>query len=307
MVVLRVLMLVSIAVGLTAGQPDEPQPVRDGIWPTERMIESMVRRTALEAAERYELTDEQRRQIEAGMLKRWQKFLRDNRGELQPLVNEYLEAHLSVDPPTREQVRAWAERALPMAEKIHEHIETGNQGIRRLLTPLQRVKFDSESLEVKAALDALYDRLRRWEQGDFTETELWQQPRGYKRAAERAPEAEVAPAEPADQVETELDRWDVYVTDFIATYRLDEAQQRAATSILREVKDRAWAHRDHNRIEIQRLEHAIDAGRKQDEAGLKAELAHLYGPIDTLFTELATRLNRIPTESQCRTATQPAE
>ena len=51
----------------------------------------------------------------------------------------------------------------------------------------------------------------------------------------------------------------------------------------------------------------MDAGREQDEAALKEELARLYGPIDARFTELATRLNRIPTESQRRTATQPAE
>ena len=98
-----------------------------------------------------------------------------------------------------------------------------------------------------------------------------------------------------------------YVADFIAGHRLNEGQQRAASSILREVKDPARAHRDRNRTDIQRLEQAMDAGREQDEAALKEELARLYGPIDARFTELATRLNRIPTESQRRTATQPAE
>ena len=304
-----VLMLVLALAGPRVSEPPgEPEPGPQGLWPTERMIELMVRRTALEAADRYELTDQQYRQVETQMLERWTKFMGANRADLQPLINEYVEARLSVEPPTREQVRAWASRALPMADKLRRHIETGNQEIRRLLTPLQRVKFDSESLRMKGSIEAWHERLHRWQRGEFAETEFWDRPVGYEaRGGRHMPTTGPASQGPPDQIEVELDRWDRYVADFIATHRLDEAQQRAATSILREVKDRARARRDRNRLEIQRLEQAIDAGRKQDEAGLKAELACLYGPIDALFTELGARLNRIPTESQRRTATQPAE
>ena len=35
------------------------------------------------------------------------------------------------------------------------------------------------------------------------------------------------------------------------------------------------------------------------------ELERLYGPIDTLFRELEERLNRLPTQTQQRAATQP--
>jgi hypothetical protein len=242
------------------------------------------------------------------MLERWQTFLRDNRRELQPLINEYFEARLSVEPPTREQMQAWAKRARPMADRVRKHIENGNQEIRRLLNPLQLVKFDSESLGMKAGLDALQDRLREWERGEFTAEQFWQPPPGYKPVnSDDAPENSQAPKHPADQIEVELDRWDVYVADFIAAHGLDESQQRTATSILREVKERARAHRDRHRLDIAKLERSIAAGREEDQDQVQAELERLYGPIDDLFTELQERLSRVPTDAQRRAATQPAE
>jgi hypothetical protein len=309
----RMLTLLMAVAGPLSAEPPAPEPegaepVLDGFWPTERMIEATVRRTVLEAGARYDLTDEQQGRVEAQMLERWQTFLRDNRRELQPLVNEYFEARLGVEPPTAEQMQAWAKRAMPVADKVREHIETGSEEIRQLLNPLQRVKFDSESLGMKAGLDALQDRLQSWERGEFAAKELWQPPPGYRAPTSGDPARKGRrPAPPPDQVEIELDRWDVYVTNFIATHRLDESQQRAATSILREVKERARAHRDRHRLDIAELESAVAAGRQDDKHQVQAELKRLYGPIDDLFTELQQRLGRIPTADQRRTATQPAD
>ncbi len=303
-----VLLHVFALTGAPALQPPaESKPPPEGIWPTEQMIESMVRRTALEAAERYELTEDQHRQIERQMVDRWQTFLRDNRAELQPLVNEYFEARLSVEPPTKSRMQAWAQRALRLGERIRGHVEAGNREIRERLDPLQRVKFDSESLAMKASLDGLHDRLGQWARGDFDVADVWDQPPSYKARVSDGGNDELSPpAAKPDQTELELDRWDVYVANFIATHGLDEGQQRAATSILREVKDRARAHRDRYRRDIEEMEVAIASGRAEDQAKVEAQLERLYAPIDELFAELRERLHRIPTETQRRTATQPA-
>jgi hypothetical protein len=306
------LVFVSAAPGVVFGQTEQsgaPEPVLEGFWPTERMIESMVRRTALEAAQTYDLDEEQRRKIESQMLERWPRFLREHRRNLQPLLNDYLEASMGPEPPTREQMQAWATRALPLAEKLQEHIEAGNREIRSLLTPLQRVKFDSESVEAGAALEAIRERVSRWHRGDFTAAEMWQPPPGI--VAPSKPQAEGTPAPPVqlaplDPIEVELDAWDRYVADFIAAFKLDDGQQAAATSILRELKVRARAHRDFHRIEVLELERAIAAGRDADEAKVHAETQRLYGPIDAMFAELERRLATVPTQAQRRAATQPA-
>jgi hypothetical protein len=307
------LVFVSAAPGGAVGQteqPGEPEPVLEGLWPTERMIESMIRRTALEAAQAYDLNEEQHRRIESRMLERWPKLLREHRRELQPLVNEYLEARMSPEPPTREQMQAWATRALPLAEKLQEHIEAGNREIRSLLTPLQRVKFDSESVEAGAALEAIRERISRWHRGEFTAAEMWQPPPGFSapsRQQGQGPAPPPAQAAPPDPIEDELDAWDRYVADFIAAFKLDEGQQTAATSILRELKVRARAHRDYHRIEILEYERTIAAGREADEAKVHAEAQRLYGPIDAMFAELERRLATVPTQAQRRAATQPAD
>ena len=298
-----------------AQAPDQaeakPEQVPSGLWPTERMIESSVRRWTLEAARLYELGDEQQELVEAVMLERWSRFLREHRPDLQPLVNEYFEARLAVAPPAREQVEAWASRALPLFEKIQEQIEAGNEDIRPLLTGPQRVEFEAQVREMRAGMEAYGQRIARWRRGQYAEREWWDPPRGLAgqpttRPAEARPDYLGAALEPPDQIAAELQAWDRYVAEFIALYRLDEGQCGAALSILDEVKQRAIAHRDGYRTEVQDLERQIAASRPENVRAVARELQRLYGPVDQMFRELEERLRRIPTHAQHRAASQPA-
>jgi len=119
-----------------------------------------------------------------------------------------------------------------------------------------------------------------------------------------------APAPPRqahpDQVALELDSWDRYVADVIERFRFNDGQQQAARSILKEMKDRALAHRDRHREEITRLEEKLASGNPDDSDALENELTRLYGPIDEMFRELFARVEQIPTAAQRRAATQPA-
>ncbi|MCH7995262.1 MAG: hypothetical protein IIB57_12575, partial [Planctomycetes bacterium] len=94
-------------------------------------------------------------------------------------------------------------------------------------------------------------------------------------------------------------------------YDLDDGQKGAARSILTDLSDRALAHRDRNRAEIDALEHKIAAHAERTDAPhtgssdgatalaqLEAQLVKLYGPIDRMFEELETRLDAIPTQAQ---------
>lgn len=311
MILAVLLSVLWVPAGLGQAVPAvESQPQADttpaGLWPTERMVEAFVRRWALEAADLYDLSQAQHQQVEARMLRRWPKFLKQNRRELQPLVNEYFEARLGLEPPPRQEVQTWASRALLMLEKVQEQIEAGNEEIRPLLSAAQQMKFQAQVLEMRAGMEVYRQRLSRWKEGRFEKREWWDPPpRRRKRPITQPAVAELAP-QPPDQIAAELQVWDRYVAGFIARHKLDEGQQNAALSILKEIKERALVHRDGHRAEVVQLERKIAAGKTKDAPTVARELQRLYGPIDEMFRELEERLEKIPTETQRRAATQPA-
>ncbi|MCP4249107.1 MAG: hypothetical protein GY778_18850 [bacterium] len=286
--------------------PNEAAP--DGLWPSERMIELMIKRWAAEASTEYELTDKQHSQVEARMLDRWPRFMRENRSAVQPLVNEYIEAHLGLEPPAPEQVQDWAERALPVFDAFREQIDAGMAEVEELLTPDQRQRYGAQKIRTGSQFDAFRQRITQWKSGQYNPNEWWEPPAG-RSAARRggASDGKQAPPEPPDQISTELDAWERFVADFVSQHRFNPGQKTAAESILKEQKDKAIAHRQRHRDEIVKLERRLAKGQPDAADEVSEDLQRLYGPIDELFQELERRLRLIPTESQRRAATQPAD
>jgi hypothetical protein len=286
--------------------------VDSGLWPSRKLMRSMLTRMADDMVGRYGLSDDKRDQVRNATVDRWMDFLSDNRTKLQPLVNEFLEMRLALEPPFEEQVKEWAERALPVFDETRSQIEQNWNDLREVLNPWQRAKFEIDALATKAGLEVAQRRLTQWKQGQFELTDVWeprdraaQRQARERRAAERAErreriEAEASAAEPSDQIELELDSWDRYAAEFISKHDLDEAQRDSVRSTLTEVKARAQAHRDRHREEIVELERRIEAPDPSDDdrEAIKGELVRLYGPIDELFAELQRRLDSVPTESQ---------
>jgi hypothetical protein len=281
----------------------------EGLWPSKKLMELMLQRWAEEVSEDYQLDEPTREKVREKTVKRWMKFLDDNRHEIQPLVNEFIEMRMELKPPEKERVRRWAERAMPMFDKFREQIKEGASEFSQLLPPLKRAKFELESLQFKAGLHLAEGKLKQWKEGDFKEDEFWEPRRSdrRRRRAERegrSAEAETKPA-PQDQIVAELKGWEEYVAEFIRQYDLDEGQRTTAASFLSEMKDRALAHRDRRKEDILRLEVKITghSGTKEELEVVKQELVELYGPIDALFAELKERLDRLPTPAQREAAT----
>ena len=304
-----------LAATLAVGQAQAPAttqpqtqdgPVMEGLWPTERMIESMIRRWALEAADTYELDDGQHRQVEATMLERGTRMLRENRRELQPLVNEFFEARLALGPPSQEQVQGWAARALPVFGRIREEIEAANDDIRPLLSPAQRARFEAEALKMTLGLEGMQRQIAEWERGQFAVRDWWDPP--PKRAAPPTsqPVMTRGDIEVPDQITIELEAWDQYVANFIEANQLDQAQRAAALSFLQEVKERARVHRERHRDELFDLEQRIASPQGKEAGDVAQALESVYGPVDSLFRELSERLSRLPTQTQRTAASQPA-
>ena len=304
---------------------EPPTAELEGFWPSQRMTDLLVQRAAMQAGEKYGLRPDQLAQLQEGMLKRWPRWLKDNRTELQPLVNEYLEARLGAEPPTAAQVSQWSERAWPVLQKFRQNFNAGSEELRSLLTPDQRLKFEAELLKSRARLLLLESSLNRWRRGKFEEREWWDPParRREQPRVPATPRPTTAPsalsddrasssaatrptAAPPDyvppRVAEELDAWTQYVADFCDRYQLDRSQRNAAESVLSEVSQRASDHVRRQRDRMWTIEQQFTVPDVEDAAAIDQELDDLYGPIDRLFRELNERLHRLPTPGQAQRA-----
>ncbi|MCC7291151.1 MAG: hypothetical protein IT449_03700 [Phycisphaerales bacterium] len=293
-----------------------------GIWPTRKMMDLMLARWGEMVSEHYELDEKQSTELTSKIKSRWTTFAKENQKTLEPLLTDFIEMRLQMEPPTKEQVAEWSKRAGGAFDLLEKEINQGAEEMRGILRDDQRAKFDGEMMGFQTGMQFARTQLNRWQQGEFQEREFWDPPlavRRERREAEQArAKAEEAKAKsaaadasgkmpgasmadgPPDQIASEVDAWTQHVEDFIKKYELDEAQKKSAYSILKELKDRALAHRDANKPEIDKLERriALGTGTPEELKQVEEQLVKLYGPIDAMFEELQRRIEPIPTAKQ---------
>ena len=311
-----------------APSPAEPVPAIDagqasqdfgeGIWPSSRQIQLILIRLADRVGDRYDLNPEQAGKLRDATVKRWKRFAVDHRAELQPLLNEFIEMRMVLDPPRAEIVQAWASRAIPLFDKYRGEYQQAVDEFRKLLTPPQRARFEVDALKYGLGLGLAQRMLKKWREGKFDPNDFWRgspdrdhgeqleelQQRsaspGASDSHHRDASRRLKPAAPEDQIALELLAWDEYVGRFIQVHGLDKSQCDAVRSCLSELKARARGHRELRREEIAKLEARIGAntGTVEELADLSAQLVTLYGPIDDMFQELKRRIEPIPTVEQ---------
>lgn len=299
---------------IESNKPTHP----DGIWPSQKLMHSMLTRWADTISDEFELNDEERQKVRKAVENRWRPFLNENRDTIQPLFNEFLEMRLGTEPPDDDTVKRWAERALPTFQKLQAQAGEGTAEFRELLPPDKRAGFEAKAIQLGVGLGVAEQKLKLWQQGIIKPEEVWTPRRSQRRARARAKKkaeenaksaasvdvSSDGKAEPdekqVDQVAEELERWDQFVDDVIQRHEYDEAQKTAAISFLGELKQRAVDHRDRRKEDITRIEYRIrhNDGTEDELAAIKAQLINLYGPIDDLFKELQTRVESIATTQQ---------
>ncbi len=320
------------------GKDSAPPAPAEGLWPSQRLVNLMLVRWAERVSHKYELDDVQRAKVREVVTKRWSGFLTQNRSSIQPIVNELIEMRLELQPPTKDRVQAWAERAMPLLEKVREQFDQGTAEFRKVLTPLQRVEFEVDALKIGIGMKLAEQKLQQWKKGKYEQGDLWEPPSAQRRRrrSERrdagppaadfgtrgsqpdrtgaagslpAGASTTPPPDQTDQIALELQAWDRYVEEFIRIYALDEGQRDAVRSVLSELKDRAIAHRDRRRDDMADLEQRIETftGNDDELADLKQQLTELYGPIDDMFQELKHRIEQIPTQKQRAKVAQNSE
>ena len=304
---------------ITRQPVESSKPTRpDGIWPSQKLMHSMLTRWADTISDEFELNDEERQKARKAIVNRWRPFLNENRDTIQPLFNEFLEMRLGVEPPDDDTVSRWAERALPAFQKFQAQAGEGTAEFRELLPPDKRADFAAKAIKLGVGLGVAEQKLKQWQQGIIQPDEVWTPRRSQRRARAKAKKKALESAQSAasvdvtsdekaepdeaqvDQVAEELGRWDKFVDDVIQRHEYTKAQQTAAVSFLDELKQRAVAHSDRRKEDIARIEYRIrhNTGKEEELASIEALLVELYGPIDDLFKELQTRVESIATTRQ---------
>jgi len=294
----------------TRNSNEEAKPaVVDGLWPSGKLLDIMLTRWAEESCTEFDLDDDQTAKARDAMVRQWHDYLTENRSEIQPLVNEFIEMRLDMNPPSKERVKTWAEKAMPVFEKTREQINKSHDAFREVLNPTQRLKFETEVLKMNVGLGFAEEKLKGWQRGEFDADDIWEgkpADREHRREVRRRREPEpeksrqIQTRAETDQIAIELTAWEKYVANFAARFSFDESQKNAAQSFLSELESRARDHRDRHRDDIASMESQIlnNKGTDAEDAEIKNRLAALYGPIDDMFKELKSRLNELPTTNQ---------
>lgn len=314
-------LLISASVLLGQTPAEQSEPSGGDFWPTDRMLRGVISRIADEKSLEWGLCEQQASQVREQFLERWTRFADTRRSAIQPLLTEYVESQFAMQAPDPEAVAEWSERASPVVDALESELTEMFADLREIVPADRHDELVKDALKTTAALEAVRAKLRLWREGDFNEREWWDLPpyerRKRKDARQAAPPAP-DPDNPNDAedsanaesdisptVREEMDRWAQYVADFIRRYALNTAQTESANSILRECRSRALAHEERNRQRIVDLEKRIAEGKTADDAEktkLKEELRALYGPIDAIFAEMQTRLEKLLTSAQSASA-----
>ena len=197
--------------------------------------------------ERVLLDDVQGKQVRKAVVGRWKGFLDEHRRELQPIANEFLEMRLGMEPPSKERVREWAERAFPTFDRVKQEFMASQDDFRQALHPTQRAKFELDMLKqsrrdaVRGEQAAAMENRGRGCNGVLGATSSARRRRGeekHRHIEQTAPSSALGTtvgdaAGSSDPIEVELSAWEKYVADFIRAYDLDEGQRTTVLSCLR--------------------------------------------------------------------------
>ena len=285
-----VLLTMGLVVPSAFAQNNQAGPLL-GMWD----IKTMTDQACVNIAKRYNLAPDQEVFTRALMAKNVKTWLSKHGKTFEKLLPEILKNGLAAnEPPPPEMVKSWAARAKPMFDDAKSFILEGNKDWAEILNEDQKRihQFDLEQMEPQ--FKAMDDQFARWEEGKWQKGDFI-----FPQAQPANPQVADDPAvvnPPREHF------WKIYVDRYIERFNLNDAQKESAYGILADCRARATKYRESHQKEIDdATENMQEMARKKDTKGLaqsREELGVLNKPISDLFTELKTRLEKLPTEAQ---------
>jgi len=297
--------------------PDDPETLRTaatqgqpGYLLSDGMIEALLKRSAYELARQLEMDDEQTQRLSQRTNELWMPFFTRHRAEVAPVVDRMLQAQWDPDLPSAEEAQHWARKALKVHELLIEQLAESNQEVAKLLTPEQLDEFRRIATQFDGGLEWFKAELEKMERGELSET-AWagrrlsrqERRRRYQRDREQKQADQILSS--PELLAITVDAWDAYVAQFVAEFSLDNAQKRAAGSVLVDVKARAEQYSKTHADQLRAATNEIAQAAKEQRKSMIDDKAELMQPLNELFAELKSRLQQIPTEAQ-RSKAEPA-
>jgi len=309
----------------------EEKPFVFELWPS--ALDKMLDKVADDMTGDYEFDEYQHDAAKRALRENITRFLRENSSQINRVVNEFIIARRSKEPPTPEFVAEWSQRALPLLEQGHGMLERLSGDLREMMTDEQIIKLDGYMAAIDVGAQVTSNKLRHWADGNFDPQTEWAGYREVRQAnRERGREIEAQmiaaqreataratlgessdrptaaratsqPAGAADKSSTDV--WDRYVADFIKKYQLDNQQQQKAHSMLASQKQARDSFLLGKAERMKRVERLFKQAASPDElASAEAEFKKLMMPIERMFETLKSRLDRLPTRKQRADAAQ---
>lgn len=307
-----------------------------GFWPTPKMVDGIVYHVSREIARHYEFDEDQTEQMTAVLRDRFVTWFQQNRRQIQPLVNEFMEAQLASEAPLAENVAKWAGRVVPLLDDFHTVMESATGEMRGFMTEDQQAQLEADMAAYNVARRLALDKVYRWKEGGFDPENEWTADPGERRRREREeqrtakaaieserervktelgvagheggnapvteaarPEAVHTPAEAGSPKGEMKDEWARYVDEFIKRYDLDQGQQGQAQRALARRQESRADYLRRKAAELDRTQRLITSAESPEEkARALDELASLNKPIERIFQQLKDDLDRIPTRKQ---------
>lgn len=260
-------------------------------WRTDWVLELYVK----QITRYYNLNEDQEEYTRKLLSLKVKNFLETHERDVRALLAEYMEYQSSQELPDPQTAMDFARRAAPLARDIRREIFEGNMRWREVLDPEQRTKHDQDLRQMTMWFDNLEQGLERWKEGKVQPTDL-------PGRVGRQPNA-------TNRIE---DAWEYWLRNFIRSYKLNEGQQQTAYSILRELKAEAARYRETNKERFAEMEATLKSIRERtpktdlaelakyqaETARITRQRADLERPIVSLFDQLRSRVEAIPTVDQ---------
>ncbi|HPD29189.1 MAG TPA: hypothetical protein PLL20_04285 [Phycisphaerae bacterium] len=320
------------------GRPDRRGPRTFTPEDRERFYNEMVNRYMERLSDTYELSDDQQTQVRSRLeeLRSQQRTYSEQHqkefDDIRTQMEQLRESGAGFGSPQARELFQKMETLREQSPLMNRDTVTAE--VEKLLPPEQVEKGRARREAERQEWDRRREEMRRrWEErrqqeGDQSQSDddgpmRFFRDRGDRRRRDRGEEGQGQPVEgqenqeqqgPEGQdqqqgqwpqidgrpvvqwpVEDPLGPWDRYVRDFARRYRLDESQRATAQSILREMHERRQVYEQAHRQDYEAA-HSLQGQEREKR------LAQLNQPIEFLFSQLKSRLERIPTTEQRRAA-----
>lgn len=270
-----------------------------GLWEPAEMMQRACDGISLH----YKLDPKQKEFTSKLLTDRVTKFLTKHEKQLWPLLMELTQLQLEGHDPDAATAKRISEKGYHIFADAQSEILKAQDEFRKILTEEQKKVHDRDLKGLNRQFQNIDSRFSKWKAGDTSGGNPIGPVRlghpGNRILPERP--GKTGPSRPRILHES---KWDQYVTNFIAHYKLDDAQKTTALAILKSVKADASQYRRSHRADLADAETHVREAQMAKPFDKKAlatarKIRDLRNkPFEDWFNDLKNRLDQIPTENQ---------